>query len=230
MMRHPKHTPKLWVYPWVYPSTSTAYRVHPACTLRAHCVHTARSLVTSTPPARLPACPPPRALELRPYSSCANSKYSGCANNNYSGCVLLSSTPAVLIVSTPAVPITSAASQASAFVIGGAWVVKFLTGKVGRHKRFAKVMGSSGTLTWGKHVGVMARADPSPYPEDLDDGAARLQREQRVTGEEGARCFRIVLRSCKGRDAGTLIVMASSSEEKRLWLAGISAILSGSCF
>jgi len=72
--------------------------------------------------------------------------------------------------------------QASAFVLRGAWVAKFFTGKVGRHRRFAKVTGSSGTLTWGKHVGVMARADPSPYPDDgVADGAARLQREQRVT-------------------------------------------------
>lgn len=30
-------------------------------------------------------------------------------------------------------------SQASAFVLRGAWVAKFFTGKVGRHRRFAKV-------------------------------------------------------------------------------------------
>ena len=51
-----------------------------------------------------------------------------------------------------------------------------------------------------------------------------------MTAEEGERCFRIELRSCKGRAAGTLTVMASSREEKRLWLAGINAILAGTCF
>ena len=113
--------------------------------------------------------------------------------------------------------------QAAAFVIRGAWCVKFLTGKTGRHRRFMKVMGSSGTLSWGKHVGVMDRADASPYP-DIDDGAARLQREQRLTDEEAARCFQVVL------GQRTLHLMAMHIDEKRLWLGGINAILSGQYF
>ena len=115
--------------------------------------------------------------------------------------------------------------QAAAFVIRGAWMVKFLMGKssAARHKKFFKVMGSSGTLSWGKHVGVVERADASPYP-DTEDGAARLRREQKLSDEEAARCFQVVL------GQRTLYLMAMTVDEKRLWLGGINAILSGQYF
>ena len=86
-----------------------------------------------------------------------------------------------------------------------------------------KVMGSSGTLTWGRHTGVIRRADAAPYP-DVDDGAARLQREQRLTDEEAGRCFQVVLTH------RTVFLLAGSLDEKRLWLGGINAILSGTYY
>ena len=85
------------------------------------------------------------------------------------------------------------------------------------------MLGSSGTIVWGTQSGRVEHADPTPRP-DLKDGAARLQKEQRLTDEELRRCFQVVL------DNRTLLMMAASVDDKQMWVAGVNAVLSGLYF
>ena len=113
--------------------------------------------------------------------------------------------------------------RAAAFVVSGGWLIKFVAGKRLRHSRFVRMLGSSGTIVWGTQSGRVEHADPTPRP-DLKDGAARLQKEQRLTDEELRRCFQVVL------DNRTLLMMAASVDDKQMWVAGINAVLSGLYF
>ena len=113
--------------------------------------------------------------------------------------------------------------RAAAFVVSGGWLNQFVAGKRLRHSRFVRMLGSSGTIVWGTQSGRVEHADLTPRP-DLKDGAARLQKEQRLTDEELRRCFQVVL------DNRTLLMMAASVDDKQMWVAGINAVLSGLYF
>ena len=65
--------------------------------------------------------------------------YSGCTKLVLSRTKLVLSRSGCLPGLLPTYLSIYLSSQASAFVLRGAWVAKFFTGKVGRHRRFAKV-------------------------------------------------------------------------------------------
>jgi len=113
--------------------------------------------------------------------------------------------------------------RAAMHVVKGSSLTKFIMGRSKRHKRMFRVLGSSGTLTWGSHAGVILRAEHTPFPGERD-GFSRLQREHKLEDEEKCRCFQVVLHE---RD---LFLMAPSLEEKQMWVAGINALLSGLYF
>ena len=61
-----------------------------------------------------------------------------------------------------------------------------------RHKRFAKLVGSSGTLTWGTGSGRVRSVD-EPYPERMGAGVRTLARQQKLQGHEALCCFQVEL-------------------------------------
>jgi hypothetical protein len=79
--------------------------------------------------------------------------------------------------------------HAAGTVLKGASLVKFVLGRRKQHSRFFKVdgTGKSARLQWGDggHRGRLLKAQAAP--------PAGLQREQRLSDDELARCFSVVL-------------------------------------
>ena len=107
-----------------------------------------------------------------------------------------------------------------------------------RHRRFAKLVGSSGTLTWGTGSGRVRSVD-EPYPERMGAGVRTLARQQKLQGHEALCCFQVELdgkvierlssaaAQNSSKSARVVFLMAPSVEEKERWVRGIRTVLEG---
>ena len=110
---------------------------------------------------------------------------------------------------------------AAAACVKGSALIKFVLGRRKRHERFFRVenvvhlTSAQAVLRWGSggHSGRLLRAEESVGPG--------LQREQRLSNEELARCFQVVL------DGKVLAVMAPEKRVKDVWVSGLNALAAG---